>query len=83
MEGLGFAERGVMKVWMHRAEIACTFVESITPHEFAGWDFEYAVFGIEFVDRRAPARRVSLAEHLLKITMEQFVDSVIHKSSDA
>ena len=71
-----------MKVRMCRAEIAGKFVESITPDEYARWNFEHAVFGIKLVDRRAPTRRVSLAGDLLKVTMKQFVDSVLHKTSD-
>jgi hypothetical protein len=71
-----------MKVRMRRAEIAGKFVESITPDECARWNLEHAVFGIKLVDRRAPTRRVSLAEDLLKVTMKQFVDSVIHTNFD-
>ena len=67
---------------MRRAEIAGKFLESIMPDEGARGNFEHAVFGIKLVDRRAATPRVSLAEDLLKVTMKQFVDSVLHKTSD-
>ena len=82
VEGLGLAMRGVNEVRVGCAEIASKFVESITPDECARGNVQHAVFGIKLVDRRAPTRRVPLAENLLKVTMKQFVDSVLHKNSD-
>ena len=55
---------------MRRAEIAGKFVERFAPIESAVWNFEHAVFGIELVDRRAAARRVSFAEDLLKVPLK-------------
>jgi hypothetical protein len=59
-----------MKVGMRRAEIAGKFVERFAPSESAVWNFEHAVFGIELVDRRAAAHRVSFAEDLLKVPLK-------------
>jgi hypothetical protein len=52
-----------------------------TPNKRAGRQIEHAVFGIEFFDRRAAARRDALAEDLLKVATKQFVDTVIHRIS--
>ena len=64
---------------MGRAEIASKFVEGFRANEHAGRRIQHAVFGIEFSNRCSAARRITLAEDLLKITIEQFADVVGHQ----
>ncbi len=73
--------RGVSEVRVGRAEIASKFVEGLTPDERAGRHIQHAIFGIEFVDRSAAARRAALVEDLLKVAMKQFADTAIHNIS--
>jgi len=63
------------------AKISGEFVQGGPPDEPAGRRLEYAVFSIEFFDGGATPRRVALAENLLKVTMKQLVDTVIHNTS--
>jgi hypothetical protein len=42
---------------------------------------QHAVFGLEFFNRRTAAHRVTLAENLLKVSVQRFVDRVIHDKS--
>ena len=70
--------RRVDEVGVGRSEIASKFVDGFTPDERSGRHFQNAVLGIEFIDRRAAARRVALAENVLKVAMKQFVDMVIY-----
>ena len=67
------------EVRVGRAEISSKFVEGFTPDERAGRHVQHAVFGIEFIDRRAAATCVALAEDILKVAMQQFVDTITHK----
>ena len=71
--------RGIGEVRVGRAEISSKFVEGFTPDERAGRHVQHAVFGIEFIDRRAAATCVALAEDILKVAMQQFVDTITHK----
>ena len=66
---------------MGRPEIASKFVESFGADEYAGRHIQHAVFGVEFLDRCSAADRITLTEDLLKVTMEQFVNTVGHKIS--
>jgi hypothetical protein len=79
MEGLGLAVGSVNEVRMGRAEIASKFVEGFGADEYAGRRIQHAVFGIEVLNRCSAARRITLAEDLLKITLEQFADVVGHQ----
>src|ERR1700694_758912 len=54
------------------------FVEGFTSNKRAGRHIEHTVFGIELVDRRAATHRVAFAEDLLKVTLKQFVATVLH-----
>jgi hypothetical protein len=47
--------------------------------EYAGGRIQHAVFGIEALDRCSAARRITLAEDLLKVTLEQFPDVIGHQ----
>jgi hypothetical protein len=69
--------RRVDEVGVGRSEIASKFVDGFTPDERSGRHFQNAVLGVEFIDRCAAARRVALAENVLKVAMKQFVDMVI------
>ena len=72
--------RGISEVRVGRAEISSKFVEGFTPDERTGRHVQHAVFGIEFIDRRAAATCVALAEDFLKVAMQQFVDTITHVS---
>jgi len=69
-EGLGFAVGGVNEVRMDRAEIVSKFVEGFGTDEYAGRHIRHAVSGIEVLNRRSAARRVSLAEDFLEVAVK-------------
>jgi len=73
--------RGVNEVRVGGAEIASKFVEGFEADEYAGRRIQHAVPDVEFFNRCSAARRVALAEDFLKVTMEQFVDTVGHRLS--
>jgi hypothetical protein len=79
VERLGLTMRGVDEVRVGRPEIVSKFVERFGADEYAGRRVQHAVFGIEVLDRCSAARRITLAEDLLKITLEQFADVVGHQ----
>jgi hypothetical protein len=78
VKGLWLPVRRVDEVRVRRAEIASKFVEGCSPNEPAGRHIQLAVFGVEFVNRGAAARCITLAEDLLKVALKQFVDTVTH-----
>jgi hypothetical protein len=78
VESLGGALRCVNEVRVGRAEIVSKFVEGSAPDEYAGRHIQYAVFGVELLNRCSAARCVALTEDFLKVTMKQFADTVRH-----
>jgi hypothetical protein len=78
---LGLAARGVNEVRVGRPEIASKSVERFGADEYARRRVQHAVFGVEVLDRCSAADRITLTEDLLKVTMEQFVNTVGHKIS--
>src|ERR1700730_15569317 len=81
VQGLGLAVRGVNEVRVVRAEIASKFVEGFEAYEYAGRRIQHAVFGIEVLNRYSAARRITLAEDVLKVAVKQFADMVGHRLS--
>jgi hypothetical protein len=80
VQGLSLAARGVNEVRVRRAEIASKFIEGFRADEYAGRRIQHAVFHVELLNRgSAAARRITLAEDLLKITVEQLLDTVGHR----
>jgi len=47
--------------------------------EDAGLHVQDTVIGVEFLDRRATASGVSLAENLLEVSVQQFMNSIRHR----
>src|ERR1700741_703517 len=78
---LGLAPRGVNEVWVGRPEIASKSVERFGADKYARRRVQHAVFGVEVLDRCSATDRITLTEDLLKVTMEQFVNTVGHKIS--
>jgi len=64
-----------------RAEIAGKSVERFGSDEYARRRVQHAVFGVEVLDRCSAADHITLTEDLLKVTVEQFVNTVGHKIS--
>ena len=81
MEGLRLAVGDVNEVRVGRAKIASKFVEGFGADEYAGWRIQYAVFGIEALNRCSAARHITLAEDFLKVAVKQFADMVGHRLS--
>jgi hypothetical protein len=61
-----------------RTKITGKIVKGFTPDELAWRHLELAIFGIEFIDCRTAARRVTLAEDLLKVAMKKLMYPLTH-----
>jgi len=79
VQRLGLTMRGVGEVRVSRPEIASKFCRAPRGDEYPGGRLQHAVFGIEALDGCSAARRITLAEDLLKIPLEQFPDVVGHQ----
>jgi hypothetical protein len=51
------------------------------PDERTRRNVEHAIFGIEFPDGCATTLCVAFAKDLLKVAIEQFMDTVVHSDS--
>ena len=74
MQRLRRTERRVREVRMRRTQITCEFVQRVMADEDAGLHVQDTVIGVEFLDRRATASGVSLAENLLEVSVQQFMN---------
>jgi hypothetical protein len=63
---------------MGRAKFPCEFVQCVVSNEDAWRNVEHAVVCVELFDGGAPAGRVTLAEDLLKVSIEKFNNSLSH-----
>ena len=77
-QSLRLAARGVNEVRMCGTEITGKFVKGFTPDHLAWRHIQLAILGIKLGDCRTASCRITLAEDLLKVAMQQFVDSVTH-----
>jgi hypothetical protein len=61
---------------VRRAKVSGELVEGVVPDEYSRGNVERAVFGIEILDRCTTARRIAFAEDLLKVAVQEFVDTI-------
>jgi hypothetical protein len=53
---------------MRGSQITCKFTEGIVPNEGTWGDMQHTVIRVEFLDRGAALRRVTLSKNFLKVT---------------
>jgi hypothetical protein len=63
---------------LRRTQITCEFVQRVMADEHAWPRVQGAVTGVEFLDGRATACGVSLAESLLEVSVQQLMNPVRH-----
>jgi hypothetical protein len=63
---------------MGRAKFPCEFVQCVVSNEDARRNVEHAVVCVELFDGGAPAGRVTLAEDLLKVSIQKLNNSLSH-----
>src|SRR5208282_43021 len=78
MERLRLSAWRVREVRMGRAQVSCELVQRVASDEDADWDVEDAVLGAELLDDGATAGGVVIAEDLLEVAVQQFMDLVRH-----
>src|ERR1700746_3388803 len=81
MQRLRRIVRRVHEVRVRRAQITGELIQRVIADENAGRHVQDTVIGVEFLDRRAAAGGVPLAEDLLKVALKEFVDTVTHDIS--
>jgi len=73
--------RRVGEVGMRRAQVARELVQGIVPDEDARRRVQHTIVGVEFLDAGATASGVPLAKDLLKVSVQQLMNSIRHSVS--
>jgi len=76
MQRLRRTVRCIREVRMRRTQITCEFVQRVMADEDAGLYVQDTVIGVEFLDCRATASGISLAENLLEVSVQQFLSDI-------
>src|SRR5262249_53969316 len=77
------AVRRVGEVGMRGAQVARELVQGIVPDEDARRRVQHTIVGVEFLDGSATASCVPLAKDLLKVSVQQFMNSVVIHNENA